>query len=227
MKVAMVNQTHPHRQPQLLGTTSQLIQKHPFILWGASLVLVLLLGGFALKGLIYPGPVDPVEPGEPKVATAPAKVPSPELQEQNLNLWLFSAVALGCAAGSIFISRRIERMEPKPQQAQPKSKQRAMPFQMKAAQKRQPATATRRPSSPMRRKKAAAVSAKRANASAATVLHAEPVRMSQRGYSPSPVIIEPVVTVVPENESHPLDWGEASLAEMMDLRKQKPLSSLL
>ncbi|MEP0868989.1 hypothetical protein NDA01_04160 [Trichocoleus desertorum AS-A10] len=225
----MVNQTHPHRQPQLLGTTSQLIQKHPFILWGASLVLVLLLGGFALKGLIYPGPVEPeVATAPAKVPSpAPAKVPSPELQEQNLNLWLFSAVALGCAAGSIFISRRIERMEPKPQQAQPKSKQRAMPFQMKAAQKRQPATATRRPSSPMRRKKAAAVSVKRANAPATTVLHAEPVRMSQRGYPPNSVIIEPVVTVVPENESHPLDWGEASLAEMMDLRKQKPLSSLL
>lgn len=34
------------------------------------------------------------------------------------------------------------------------------------------------------------------------------------------------VTVVPPEESHPLDWGNASLAEMMDIRKQHSISSL-
>ena len=42
-----------------------------------------------------------------------------------------------------------------------------------------------------------------------------------------PAETEPVVTVVPTKESHPLDSGSQSLAEMMDIRKQRPLSSIL
>jgi hypothetical protein len=79
----------------------------------------------------------------------------------------------------------------------------------------------------MRRKKVAAVPVQRSHATAATVLPNEVVPMRQTGYPTASAVIEPVVTVVPENESHPLDWGEANLADMMDIRKQKPLSSLL
>ena len=39
--------------------------------------------------------------------------------------------------------------------------------------------------------------------------------------------IEPLVTVLPPEQSHPLDAGEESLAEMMDIRKHRPLSSIL
>jgi hypothetical protein len=35
------------------------------------------------------------------------------------------------------------------------------------------------------------------------------------------------VTVVPEAESHPLDWGLASLADALDLRQQRSLDSWL
>ena len=38
---------------------------------------------------------------------------------------------------------------------------------------------------------------------------------------------EPEVTVLPPEESHLLDSGEESLAEMMDIRKQRPLSEFL
>ncbi|HEY9860290.1 MAG TPA: hypothetical protein V6D16_12345 [Candidatus Obscuribacterales bacterium] len=225
----MVNQTHPHRtQPALLDTTAQVIQKYPFILWGISLVLVLLLGGMALKKLIYPGPIEPIEP---ELAAAPVKPQSPELAEKDLNLLLFGAVALGCAAGSILISQRIEQPKSQPKlqsKSQPKSKQRAMLSHSPVSEKRQPpAKATRRSSPSMRRKKVGAVPVQRSHGATATVLPMEPVQMRQPGYTTAPVVIEPVVTVVPENESHPLDWGEANLADMMDIRKRKPLSSLL
>jgi len=36
-----------------------------------------------------------------------------------------------------------------------------------------------------------------------------------------------MVTVLPPEESHPLDWDEATLADMMDLRKRQSLASLL
>jgi hypothetical protein len=37
----------------------------------------------------------------------------------------------------------------------------------------------------------------------------------------------PTVTVVPSEEAHPLDWSDASLADRMDIRKQKSISSLM
>src|SRR6478672_3729 len=113
----MVNQTHPQQvQQQLLGTATQLLQKRPFILWGAALVLVLLMGGLALKGLIYPGPLETTEAELPTTQPQPQ---SPQMPEVDSNLWLFGAVALGCAAGSVLISRRIERLASQPQASQP------------------------------------------------------------------------------------------------------------
>ena len=35
------------------------------------------------------------------------------------------------------------------------------------------------------------------------------------------------ITVLPPEESHPLDRGNENLAEMMDLRKRKSLASLM
>jgi hypothetical protein len=223
MKVAMVNQTHPHQtQPPLLETTAQILQKYPFIVWGVSLVLVLLLGGVALKGLIYPGPV---EPTETELAATPTQPKTPEVSEKDLNLWLFSAVALGCAAGSVLIARHIEQLGSQTDPAQPK--QQTGRSQAETAQKRQPAKATRRSSNPMRRKKVAVVPVQRSQAAAVTVFPNQTRTRSQATPLSPSTVIEPVVTVVPENESHPLDWGEANLADMMDIRKQKPLSSLL
>jgi hypothetical protein len=44
--------------------------------------------------------------------------------------------------------------------------------------------------------------------------------------SPAKKPITPVpVTIVPAKENHPLDWGEASLADTLDIRKQRSLSS--
>ncbi|HEY9749207.1 MAG TPA: hypothetical protein V6C63_11045 [Allocoleopsis sp.] len=220
----MVNQTHPQRiQQQLLDTAMQLLQKRPFILWGASLVLVLLMGGIALKGLIYPGPL---EPTEPELVTAPAKPQPTQIPEFDSNLWLFGAVALGCAAGSVLISRQLERLGSRSQSSPAKPKPRAVTSRLTATPQRQPGKATRQSSPSVRRKKAAAA-VKRGSAPAGTVFQAETTRMRPATYPATSVVIEPVVTVVPEDESHPLDWGEASLAEMMDIRKQKPLSSLL
>lgn len=220
----MVNQTHPQRiQQQLLDMAMQLIQKRPFILWGASLVLVLLMGGIALKGLIYPGPL---EPTEPELATVPAKPQPPQIPEVDSNLWLFGAVALGCAAGSVLISRQLERLGSRSQSSPAKPKPRAVTSRLNATPQRQPGKASRHSSPSVRRKKATA-SVKQGSAPAATAFQAETTRMRPATYPATSVVIEPVVTVVPEDESHPLDWGEASLAEMMDIRKQKPLSSLL
>jgi len=41
----------------------------------------------------------------------------------------------------------------------------------------------------------------------------------------SPEATQPTVTVLSPEETHPLDWGDASLADLMDIRKQKSISN--
>lgn len=225
---AAVKEPSSHTSTQLLsGMVLQLLQKQPFIVWGASLVLVLLTGSIALKGLMSPGP-EPDSPPTPiaqaqklEDAKQPQKSEDAEV-EQPSNLWLFGAIGLGCAAGSFLIAKRLEQTDsPQPIRQKP---------QVKAAQA--PTAMTRRvqhsqvPSRSVRRRKPVHrhVSTRRVAVPAVAVA-ATPAPVS--AYSTTTVMTEPVVTVVPDHETHPLDWGDASLADMMDLRKQRPLSHWL
>lgn len=47
--------------------------------------------------------------------------------------------------------------------------------------------------------------------------------------TPTPVLssLQAGVTIVPAEQSHPLDWHEHGIAEAMDMRKRRPLSSLM
>jgi hypothetical protein len=45
--------------------------------------------------------------------------------------------------------------------------------------------------------------------------------------TPLAPVSPPVVTIVPSEEAHHLDWSDTSLADMMDIRKQKSISSLV
>ncbi len=95
-----------------------------------------------------------------------------------LHLWLLGAFVLTSAAGSVVISKHLNRSLP--------------PRQRKHTQN-----------------------------SSARVLK------SRTEQPLAPGKTEPVVTVLPPEESQPLDSGEESLAEMMDMRKQRSLSSIL
>ncbi len=227
---AAVKETSSHTSIQFSGMALHLMQKQPFIVWGASLVLVLLTGSIALRGLMSPGP-EPDSPPTPIAQTEksanpkqPQKADNAEV-EQSSNLWLFGAIGLGCAAGSFLIAKRLEQME-----SSPSARQKS---QVKTTQ--QPATMMRRTQQPqalgrpVRRRKAApqSVSARRVAVPAVAVA-APPMPTSVSAYSTTAAVVtEPVVTVVPDHETHPLDWGDASLADMMDLRKQRPLSHWL
>lgn len=52
---------------------------------------------------------------------------------------------------------------------------------------------------------------------------------SARQATPTPVLssLQAGVTIVPAEQSHPLDWHEHGIAEAMDMRKRRPLSSLM
>lgn len=227
---AAVKETSSHTSIQFSGMVLHLIQKQPFIVWGASLVLVLLTGSIALRGLMSLGP----EPDSPPTPIAQAQksedVKQPQKSEdaeveQPSNLWLFGAIGLGCAAGSFLIAKRLEQMD-SPQTVRQKSQAKAaQPAAAITRRAKQPQALAR----PVRRRKPAhrSVSAQRVAAPAVAVA-APPMPARVSAYSTTVSFeTEPVVTVVPDHETHPLDWGDASLADMMDLRKQRPLSHWL
>ncbi|NJR50225.1 MAG: hypothetical protein HC780_12315 [Leptolyngbyaceae cyanobacterium CSU_1_3] len=73
-----------------------------------------------------------------------------------------------------------------------------------------------------------------------TAAHAQPtgVAIAPLPIAPLPIaplprstpvvsVSPPVVTIVPPEEAHHLDWGNTNLADMMDIRKQKSVSSLM
>lgn len=59
----------------------------------------------------------------------------------------------------------------------------------------------------------------------------KPYKPSKSGHqaTPPPILssLQAGVTIVPAEESHPLDWHEQGIAEAMDIRKRRPLSSLM
>lgn len=61
----------------------------------------------------------------------------------------------------------------------------------------------------------------------ATIPVAAPIAQSQASLKPARSIPQVPVTVVPADQVHPLDWGEARLADAVDLRRKKSLQSWL
>ena len=112
-------------------------------------------------------------------------------------LWLLGAVALTCAAGSLVIFKRLKTSQP------PKPKHVKQPS-ARGLTRRQQRKRLLQESPPI-----------------PTPLEPQPP------VAPVAAETEPVVTVLPPEESHPLDAGEEPLAEMMDIRKHKSLSSIL
>ena len=232
-----------------------LIYKHPFAFCGCLWVALVLLGGVATLGLVNPGPTEkggyrPLPPlttfeaVTPKPPTLkiwkkstlkpspitsqqePRPKPSPltsqpdsapeqssftsqpdSAPQQDFPLWLFGAVALGCAGGSYLVTQLLKY-------------------------------SAQGLDNPKRLKPVGMIRKKRPNPSTKTS-RSIPREPQQAGSQPNvqslnkPVVTPnknlTQVTVLPPEQSHPLDGGRGreNLAEMMDLRKRCSLSSLM
>lgn len=193
-----IAQSNPAGKLTGFNSLFKLLNHHPWLIWSGVWTLLLAITAIALFSLTHTGLVEQEPEQIPIAAENPAATSS---QTGNpIPLLLLGAVALSCAAGSLVIYKR--RTDP------------SWPRQLR----------------------------KRVKSSSAQVLTRRQQRQQRLQESPpvpTPVVeplapvatvpeeTEPVVTVVPPEESHPLDSGEESLAEMMDIRKQKPLSSIL
>ncbi len=158
--------------------------------------------------------------------------------QETLPGWFFAAIALSCATGCFILWRWLNRSGAKASPRQKTVPPKTVPPIAKGhavARRRLRSRPRKSPRPATQRKMAPAASLARTSTSQLgkrrpafsqvtaqkTVMKKTAAKVAKNNRT------EPVVTVVPPGENHPLDWGEASLAEVMDLRKQQPLSSIL
>lgn len=216
----MADQTETASQARSLPVALQaFVQEHPFAVWGGLWSSVVVIAGFALVGLFSAGP----DPDLPKAPPSPPEVVAPSSDGESggqgsrsdnnsTPIWLYLAIAGGCAVGSLLLFRSL------------------VYFSRHRASKRPKAHSSRRRKSQnfSQNLKPIKQNGRRGETEIMTpvVMQPEPMRAEPMVAQP-PAMPDPVVTIVPQEEDHPLDWGENNLAEIMDLRKRYSLSSLL
>ncbi|MBC6453376.1 MAG: hypothetical protein GDA43_09270 [Hormoscilla sp. SP5CHS1] len=84
------------------------IKTSPLFIWGGLLTLILSVTNMAIQKLTSPGPIELAEIAASPVQSEAAEI-SPQTDEAlpALPLWLFGAIAIGCASGSWLISQQI------------------------------------------------------------------------------------------------------------------------
>lgn len=190
------------RRPKLLppNLLVALLKRYPWLLWSGMWVLLLSAAAFISSIAIF----SLMHTGR----VAHQELPQPIATENpakasqttsTMFLWVLGAVALTCSAAGYLASQRSNSSSSSAKPEKPVKR-----------------SAARIPTRRQRRRR-----------SRRELLPSPPPPEPKPITPPVPAEIEPVVTVLPPEESHPLDTGEESLAEMMDIRKQRSLSSIL
>jgi len=171
--------------------------RHPFLLWGSLWALLLITINISLNSfLLNPKFVAQSEQIQEPPAVESPNTPTPVSVEgkDSLPLWSFGAIALSCAVATLMVSQRLRQI---PGPRKPAKRARANPRSLPVAQIGASG-------------KAIASGSK----SAAPNQFTKVLQSSE----------ETSVSVVPTEETHSLDWDEASLADI-DIRYRHPLSS--
>lgn len=182
-----------------------LIQKHPFAFWGGLWVVLIGVGSVATLGLLNPGPI---AQDTPKPTPAPASVPivTPPKEDFAFNpsLSVFGAIAIGCATGSVlFTYVLLNSSHSHGSSRRLRSVATISKKRRHSPKKRHPVARTTHP------------------VAAQPVVQTLDVRLTTFNHQMTQV------TVLSPDEIHPLDRGEESLAELLDLRKRQSLASLM
>lgn len=182
----------------LLNPLVAFVQRYPILVWSGVWVLLALMIWLGVRGLLHVDTLE-VESPQPEVVTNIPQVPQLEPQLQAKPASSFGLLAAIAVSCGVTSLLLAKQFTPAKPQRKLVLKRQTAPVnpEIAARQTSQEVESITRPSS--------------ADA------------MSQQ----SAVKNHPTVTVLPPEENHPLDWGNASLAEMMDIRKQKSPSNYL
>jgi len=222
-----------------------LLETRPMAFWSGIWVSTFLIGVVAFGSLLSPSASERRSVSAIALGSDSGLATQPLENRGKVPLWMFGAIAVTCTAGSILVSRQLQPgTAPKPT---PRLRRRV---------KNQRPLASARPVTPpakptKQRRKAKAKPPQRLKpytpgepllstripspASVQPAIAPMPARSHSAG-NPSFVVskrnsrqpaVPVAVTIVPTEQAHPLDWNEPRLADDLDLRKQKPIQSLL
>jgi hypothetical protein len=183
-------------QPFSFGLWIQVLWQHPLIFWSGIWAIVFLVAGLAFTGL-----VSPYLSSQTAETTAPMPgQPSATTKSEGdtLPIWTVGAIAVACAAGSLLISQRMKYQNSHQSLKSKQPKDAGHALMAATSPSPLPPTTPIQPFQPV-------------------------VPSPQLATIPAlpSVAEEPVVTVVPADEATPLDWQEASLADIMDIRYRR------
>ncbi|MBD2460998.1 hypothetical protein H6G89_08070 [Oscillatoria sp. FACHB-1407] len=173
----------------------RLLWEHPLVFWSGIWVLLLLITGIAVTSLMSPelSRVNPDSPDSPQPNV------STDVSSRTLPAWALGTITLSCIAGSLLISQRFKQVRRESRSPQSNTAAESLPLAEQSSDLALPLPLP-------------AASPTMAALPAMTVV--TPI------YEP-PEPEQPVVTVVPADESTPLDWEDAGLAEIMDIRYRR------
>ncbi len=229
----------------------QLIESHPLLFWGGTWVVVLLVAAIAMGGLLSPGlPGRRVSSVSFGSSPGSEEVQNVARQGKAVPFWLFGAIAITCTAGSILVSKRLAQVERPHRLSRPKrpvqysskvrrpgpSKRprtpqgkRLKPFAegelpLSVAYLSYPLLHSSTPT-PTSFKLPPAIKGKARSAPQQSA-----PKYTYKSVSPKPSAakkdaVSVPVTILPPEENLPLDWKDPSLADLMDIRKRRSLSS--
>ncbi|NET60694.1 MAG: hypothetical protein F6K47_32515 [Symploca sp. SIO2E6] len=223
-------------QQYALAHFQKLLQKYPLAFWGGLWAILLLVGTVAGMGLVSPGYIEEQDPDSLPAPTQMEKSP----KEKDWSLPLFSAVILGCAGGSLLVTKAL-RQSSQRRRFSKGQKSSAIVHQPKSLPDQKHGTPTKKLTQP-----AASVNTQsksqpniQLNIQQNIPPKSQPnIQLNiQQNIPPKsqpnnqPQIIshtqQTQVTVLSSEDNLPLDSKPEGLAEMMDLRKRQSLNTLM
>lgn len=187
-------------------------RRHPFLCLTGTWLVMLMLGWVSIRGLVYTD-ASPLE-SEKTQAEVVAAAPQPQVVQPSQaasSFGMLVILALCCAGATLLLARQLRPVKPTSQR---RVLNRSMKFQPQHPAP-QPAIAVAPPPPSPPQTQPAPPPAPRP---------AQPI--SYQVAKPNPKPAKPKVSVVPSEQEHPLDWREAGLANMMDIRKRGSISPL-
>lgn len=176
-----------------------LLTRHPLLLLTGLLTMFLGTAALALYSLGYVGGGEQAQPEEiPAVVEKPIKTPSEA--SNPTPLWMVAAIALCCASGCFIILRLLNHLTPR-QKVRKHINRQPVTLTASRHQRLEPQTPKNPP----------------------VFVPLQPIKSVGSMQAKT----KPLVTVLPPEHTHPLDKNQESLADLMDIRKQKSLSSIL
>ena len=192
---------NPSEQPYRPLLLKKLLHSHPFAFWGGLWVIIVVVSAVASIGLFSPGPLE-LEASKPTPTLE--TIQETKAQQETIPLSLFGVLILGCAAGSLFVTQVLRYST-----------------QQRRSLKRLKTSGT------VRKKRRRPSNKRRSIPRQPQPLSSETTLQTQSERQPTTDNPLTQVTVLSPEESHPLDWGDENLAEIMDLRKRQSLASLI